>query len=78
MAQDEVHWVLRHVANPPSRRHNVKLPQEDFNDRSRCNIMNARVYMLVTNMSFSHLCQLIIQYKNNILITNKEETLLMS
>ena len=33
MAQDEVHWVLRHVANPPSRRHNVKLPQEDFHDR---------------------------------------------
>ncbi|XP_076471600.1 nck-associated protein 1-like isoform X3 [Babylonia areolata] len=33
MAQDEVHWVLRHVANPPSRRHNVRLPQEDFHDR---------------------------------------------
>lgn len=33
MAQDEIHWVLRHVANPPSRRHNVKLPQEDFHDR---------------------------------------------
>lgn len=33
MAQDEVHWVLRHVANPPSRRHNIRQQPEDFHDR---------------------------------------------
>ncbi|XP_052798204.1 membrane-associated protein Hem-like isoform X3 [Mya arenaria] len=33
MAQTEVHWLLRHYQNPPSRRHNVKISQEDFMDR---------------------------------------------
>ncbi|XP_067656118.1 nck-associated protein 1-like isoform X1 [Haliotis asinina] len=33
MARDEIHWLLRHVVNPPSKRHNIKLSQEDFYDR---------------------------------------------
>ncbi|KAL4225584.1 Nck-associated protein 1 [Mactra antiquata] len=33
MAQNEVHWLLRHFQNPPGRRHNVKMNQEDFVDR---------------------------------------------
>ncbi|KAL5007330.1 hypothetical protein ScPMuIL_016136 [Solemya velum] len=33
IARDEVHWLLRHFDNPPSRRHNVKIAQEDFVDR---------------------------------------------
>jgi len=33
MAQNEVHWLLRHYQNPPSRRHNVKINPEDFMDR---------------------------------------------
>lgn len=33
MAQYEAHWVMRHFQNPPGRRHNVKMNQEDFVDR---------------------------------------------
>ncbi|XP_052216371.1 membrane-associated protein Hem-like isoform X3 [Dreissena polymorpha] len=33
MAQNEVHWLLRHFQNPPSKRHNIKMNQEDFMDR---------------------------------------------
>ncbi|RUS84127.1 hypothetical protein EGW08_008101 [Elysia chlorotica] len=33
LARDEVLWLLRHVVNPPSKRHNVKLSPEDFYDR---------------------------------------------
>ncbi|XP_055996356.1 nck-associated protein 1-like isoform X6 [Ostrea edulis] len=33
VARDEIHWLLRHFDNPPSKRHNVKLSQEDFVDR---------------------------------------------
>ncbi|KAL3842215.1 hypothetical protein ACJMK2_020254 [Sinanodonta woodiana] len=34
MSKDEVHWLLRHFHNPPSKRHNVKMAQEDFVDRN--------------------------------------------
>ncbi|CAC5413880.1 NCKAP1 [Mytilus coruscus] len=33
VARDEIHWLLRHFDNPPSKRHNIKLSQEDFVDR---------------------------------------------
>ena len=33
IARDEIHWLLRHFDNPPSKRHNIKLSQEDFVDR---------------------------------------------
>lgn len=33
MARDEIFWLLRHFDNPPSKRHNIKLSQEDFVDR---------------------------------------------
>ncbi|KAK6192637.1 hypothetical protein SNE40_004076 [Patella caerulea] len=33
MTRDEVNWLLRHVLNPPSKRHNIKISQEDFYDR---------------------------------------------
>ncbi|XP_059172077.1 membrane-associated protein Hem-like [Physella acuta] len=33
LARDEVLWLLRHVVNPPSKRHNVKMSPEDFYDR---------------------------------------------
>ncbi|BFZ05028.1 hypothetical protein BsWGS_08068 [Bradybaena similaris] len=33
LARDEVLWLLRHVVNPPSRSHNVKISPEDFYDR---------------------------------------------
>ncbi|XP_035825856.1 membrane-associated protein Hem isoform X2 [Aplysia californica] len=33
LARDEVLWLLRHVTNPPSKRHNVKMSPEDFYDR---------------------------------------------
>lgn len=33
MARDEIHWLLRHFDNPPSKKHTVKLSQEDFVDR---------------------------------------------
>ncbi|KAK3104202.1 hypothetical protein FSP39_025272 [Pinctada imbricata] len=32
-ARDEIHWLLRHFDNPPSKRHNIKMSQEDFIDR---------------------------------------------
>ncbi|XP_065940628.1 nck-associated protein 1 isoform X28 [Magallana gigas] len=33
VARDEIHWLLRHFDNPPSKKHTVKLSQEDFVDR---------------------------------------------
>ncbi|KAJ8298681.1 hypothetical protein KUTeg_022741 [Tegillarca granosa] len=33
MGRDELHWLLRHFDNPPSKRHNIKMSQEDFVDR---------------------------------------------
>ncbi|XP_071122006.1 nck-associated protein 1-like isoform X3 [Mytilus edulis] len=33
VTRDEIHWLLRHFDNPPSKRHNIKLSQEDFVDR---------------------------------------------
>ncbi|XP_041365275.1 nck-associated protein 1-like isoform X2 [Gigantopelta aegis] len=33
IARDEVNWLLRHVVNPPGKRHNIKLPPEEFLDR---------------------------------------------
>ncbi|XP_064603762.1 membrane-associated protein Hem-like isoform X2 [Liolophura sinensis] len=33
MGRDEIHWLLRHFDNPPSKRHNIKIAQEDFVDR---------------------------------------------
>ncbi|KAK0068424.1 membrane-associated protein Hem-like isoform X3 [Biomphalaria pfeifferi] len=33
LARDEILWLLRHVVNPPSKRHNVKMSPEDFYDR---------------------------------------------
>ena len=33
MAQYEVHWLLRHFHNPPSKNNKVKMSQEDFIDR---------------------------------------------
>ncbi|XP_033752892.1 membrane-associated protein Hem-like isoform X5 [Pecten maximus] len=33
IARDEIHWLLRHFDNPPSKKHNIKIAQEDFVDR---------------------------------------------
>nr|XP_022336587.1 nck-associated protein 1-like isoform X3 [Crassostrea virginica] len=33
VARDEIHWLLRHFDNPPSKKNAVKLSQEDFVDR---------------------------------------------